>query len=181
VVMIDTAHGPNGDHGGIVAAPIFKPIADPALRYLGIPRTINPAPPVVLARHEDAAGPESAVVKIALDSPAGPLPDLRGSSARDAAPVVAEQAAPPAVHVPWTVVDDARLALALLSAAFFGDPSREMQVVGITETNGKTTTAYLMASIFEAAGVRCGLLGTVTYRIGDKLQDAQRTTPEAPD
>src|SRR5256885_9499701 len=56
-----------------------------------------------------------------------------------------------------------------------------MQVVGITGTNGKTTTAYLLASIFEAAGIRCGLLGTVAYRIGDVVREATRTTPEAPD
>jgi UDP-N-acetylmuramoyl-L-alanyl-D-glutamate--2,6-diaminopimelate ligase len=53
--------------------------------------------------------------------------------------------------------------------------------VGITGTNGKTTTAHLMASIFEAAGVRCGLLGTVVYRVGAQTRDATRTTPEAPD
>jgi UDP-N-acetylmuramoyl-L-alanyl-D-glutamate--2,6-diaminopimelate ligase len=56
-----------------------------------------------------------------------------------------------------------------------------MQVVGITGTNGKTTTAYLVSAIFEAAGIRCGLMGTVTYRIGDREFAATRTTPEAPD
>ncbi len=56
-----------------------------------------------------------------------------------------------------------------------------MQVVGITGTNGKTTTAYLVASIFEAAGIRCGVLGTVGYRIGDEVREATHTTPEAPE
>src|SRR2546422_7868823 len=56
-----------------------------------------------------------------------------------------------------------------------------MQVVGITGTNGKTTTAHLVASIFEAAGIRCGVVGTVAYRIGDEVREATRTTPEAPD
>src|SRR5438876_266426 len=96
---------------------------------------------------------------------------------RGAVAVVSEQPAPSDVRVPWTIVEDARLALALLSVAFFRDPSGDMRVVGITGTNGKTTTAYLVASIFEAAGVRCGLLGTVGYRIGDTVRDAQRTTP----
>ena len=82
--------------------------------------------------------------------------------------------------MPWTVVSDARLASALLAAAFFRHPSAEMQVVGITGTNGKTTTAYLLASIFEAARIRCGLLGTVAYRIGSDVREATRTTPEAP-
>ena len=56
-----------------------------------------------------------------------------------------------------------------------------MRVVGITGTNGKTTTSYLMSAIFEAAGMRCGLMGTVTYRIGDAAFEATRTTPEAPE
>jgi UDP-N-acetylmuramoyl-L-alanyl-D-glutamate--2,6-diaminopimelate ligase len=115
---------------------------------------------------------------------------VRQALDRGAAAIVSEQAPPPEAgsgapglpaDVPWTVVADARLALAHLSAAFFRHPSAEMQVVGITVTNGKTTTAYLLSSIFEAAGVRCGVLGTVGYKIGDELREATRTTPEAPD
>ena len=98
-----------------------------------------------------------------------------------AAAIVAEQPAPSPAPVPWVVVTSARLALALLSAEFFDHPSRAMRVVGITGTNGKTTTSYLMAAIFEAAGLRCGLMGTVTYRIGARSMDATRTTPEAPE
>jgi UDP-N-acetylmuramoyl-L-alanyl-D-glutamate--2,6-diaminopimelate ligase len=79
------------------------------------------------------------------------------------------------------VVKDARLALAWLAAEFFGHPSREMRVIGITGTNGKTTTGYLVSSIVEAAGTRCGLMGTVTYRIGSNEFAATRTTPEAPE
>ncbi|HKB12103.1 MAG TPA: UDP-N-acetylmuramoyl-L-alanyl-D-glutamate--2,6-diaminopimelate ligase [Vicinamibacterales bacterium] len=100
---------------------------------------------------------------------------------RGAAAVVSEQPPPDGVHLPWTVVDDARRALAVLAVTFYRDPSHQMRVVGITGTNGKTTTAYLIASIFEAAGIRCGLLGTVAYRIGDEVREATRTTPEAPD
>jgi len=100
---------------------------------------------------------------------------------RDAAAVVSEQAAPEGVHIPWVVVEDARLALAVLAATFYGDPSRQMRVIGVTGTNGKTTTAYLVASIFDAAGLRCGILGTVGYRIGDEVREATRTTPEAPE
>ena len=100
---------------------------------------------------------------------------------RGAVVVVSEQPAPDGVHVPWAIVEDARLALAVLATTFFRDPSREMRVVGITGTNGKTTTAYLIAAIFDAAGLRCGVLGTVEYRIGTEVRDATRTTPEAPD
>ena len=92
-----------------------------------------------------------------------------------------ERPAPPDVDVPWLQVADARLALAALAAAFYGNPSGELPVVGITGTNGKTTTAYLLASIFEAAGITCGRIGTVGYRIGERELDATRTTPEAPD
>ena len=103
---------------------------------------------------------------------------------RGAAAIVSEQPAPPDVHVPWAIVEDARRALAVLAAAFYREPSGDMRVVGITGTNGKTTTAYLVASVFEAAGVQCGLLGTVGYRIGPGeggTREAARTTPEAPD
>jgi UDP-N-acetylmuramoyl-L-alanyl-D-glutamate--2,6-diaminopimelate ligase len=101
--------------------------------------------------------------------------------AAGASAIVAE--APPLadVSVPWIVVGDARLALAWLSAEFCGHPSREMRVVGITGTNGKTTTSFLESAILDAAGIQCGLMGTVTYRIGDRAFDATRTTPEAPD
>jgi UDP-N-acetylmuramoyl-L-alanyl-D-glutamate--2,6-diaminopimelate ligase len=101
--------------------------------------------------------------------------------AAGAAAIVAERDASTTTAVPWIVVRDARLALAWLSAEFFGHPSRQMRVVGITGTNGKTTTGYLVSSIVEASGTRCGLMGTVTYRIGTQEFAATRTTPEAPD
>jgi UDP-N-acetylmuramoyl-L-alanyl-D-glutamate--2,6-diaminopimelate ligase len=101
--------------------------------------------------------------------------------AAGASAVVAERGPEGASSAPWIVVTDARLALARLAAEFFGHPSRKMRVVGITGTNGKTTTSYLVGAIFEAAGIRCGVLGTVMYRIGDRQFPAERTTPEAPE
>ena len=103
------------------------------------------------------------------------------AAARGAALVVAEQPPAEGVTTPWLVVTDARLALALLADAFYDHPSRRLQVVGVTGTNGKTTTAYLLAAILDAAGRKAGLLGTVTYRLGDEEREASRTTPEAPD
>ena len=103
---------------------------------------------------------------------------------RGAPAIVSEQPAAGDVEVPWVQVTDARFALALLATEFYRHPSGEMRVVGITGTNGKTTTAYLLASIFEAAGIRCGILGTVAYRLGPGKadeRDAARTTPESPD
>lgn len=101
--------------------------------------------------------------------------------ARGAQAVAAESARPAALSVPWIVVRDARLALALLADRFFDHPSRRMPVVGVTGTNGKTTIAYLLAAILDAAGLKAGMLGTVAYRIGGEDREASRTTPEAPD
>jgi UDP-N-acetylmuramoyl-L-alanyl-D-glutamate--2,6-diaminopimelate ligase len=101
--------------------------------------------------------------------------------ARGAVAVVAETETRSPSPVPWVVVPDARLALALLADRLHGHPSGELKVVGITGTNGKTTTAYLLRSIFEAAGMRCGLLGTVVYSLGQQDIDATRTTPESAD
>ncbi len=100
---------------------------------------------------------------------------------RGALAVVAETLPAQRPDLPWIVVPDARRALAVLAAAFYGNPSREMSVVGVTGTNGKTTTTWLLGSIFEACGIRAGLLGTVMYRVGAEEREAARTTPEAPD
>ncbi len=76
---------------------------------------------------------------------------------------------------------DVRHALAMASRNFFGDPSSRLKVVGITGTNGKTTTAYIVHGILENAGVNAGLVGTVQYLVGGEVIIASRTTPEAPD
>jgi UDP-N-acetylmuramoyl-L-alanyl-D-glutamate--2,6-diaminopimelate ligase len=68
-----------------------------------------------------------------------------------------------------------------LSAAVLGEPGKALELVGVTGTNGKTTTTYLIDAALRAAGHKVGLLGTVQYRIGDRLADATRTTPEASD
>jgi UDP-N-acetylmuramoyl-L-alanyl-D-glutamate--2,6-diaminopimelate ligase len=78
-------------------------------------------------------------------------------------------------------VADARASMAPLAARFWGDPTAELQVAGITGTNGKTTTAFLLREILEAAGRPCGLLGTVKQVVGGSEEDVVRTTPEAID
>ena len=105
---------------------------------------------------------------------------VRQAVERGAAAVVAEHT-DASLSVPMVQVKDSRSALAVLASEFYGHPSEKMRVIGITGTNGKTTTAYLVASIFQAAGVRCGVLGTVAYRIGDEVRESIHTTPEAPD
>ena len=78
-------------------------------------------------------------------------------------------------------VADARVALAYASSAIYGHPSRDMRLVGITGTNGKTTTAYLVDSILRASGEKTGLIGTVETKIAGQCRDAGRTTPESAD
>jgi len=86
------------------------------------------------------------------------------------------------IEVPYIRVTDGRLALAQLSAAFFGFPARELIVVGVTGTDGKTTTANLIFHILKAAKIQAGMITTVNALIGDKVLDTgfHVTTPEAP-
>jgi UDP-N-acetylmuramoyl-L-alanyl-D-glutamate--2,6-diaminopimelate ligase len=83
--------------------------------------------------------------------------------------------------VPQVRLASVRAAMAPVAAAFFGHPSRRMQVLGVTGTNGKTTTTYLLEAIAAAAGLRSGVVGTVETRIDGVVLPGERTTPEAPD
>lgn len=76
-------------------------------------------------------------------------------------------------------VDDSRYALACISAEYFGNPADKLKVIGITGTKGKTTTTYLVKSILDSAGHKCGLVGTIETIIGDKVIKASNTTPES--
>ncbi|MGH9966848.1 MAG: UDP-N-acetylmuramoyl-L-alanyl-D-glutamate--2,6-diaminopimelate ligase [Pyrinomonadaceae bacterium] len=101
--------------------------------------------------------------------------------AQGALGVISEQERPQDFSGAWLQVENPRRAMALAAAEVHHHPSRELQLVGITGTNGKTTTAYLVASIPEAAGEPVAMTGTVEYRIGKGRQKAERTTPEATD
>lgn len=85
------------------------------------------------------------------------------------------------ISVPQIVVPDTRKALGAIAAAVFGDPSREVPVIGITGTNGKTTVTYMLEAIARAGGDISGVIGTVATRIGGESVPSSRTTPEAPD
>jgi UDP-N-acetylmuramoyl-L-alanyl-D-glutamate--2,6-diaminopimelate ligase len=98
---------------------------------------------------------------------------------RGAAALVCER--PLGLGVPEVVVDDVRAAMGPAAARFFGDPTAHLDVVGITGTNGKTTTAFLVRALLEATGTRCGLLGTVKSIVGGREEEVERTTPEAVD
>lgn len=83
--------------------------------------------------------------------------------------------------VAWIGVEDPRRALAEISCAFYGHPASQLQVAGITGTNGKTTTAFMLRDLLRAAGRTPGMIGTVQYEIGDRCIPANRTTPESVD
>jgi UDP-N-acetylmuramoyl-L-alanyl-D-glutamate--2,6-diaminopimelate ligase len=99
--------------------------------------------------------------------------------ARGAAALVVARPLP--IEAPQVVVPDVRRALAVASARFFGEPTKRLSVAGVTGTNGKTTTVYLIESIMRAAGMRTGLIGTVETRIAQRRLDSIRTTPESAD
>jgi UDP-N-acetylmuramoyl-L-alanyl-D-glutamate--2,6-diaminopimelate ligase len=98
---------------------------------------------------------------------------------RGAAALVCQRAL--GLGVPEIVVGDVRAAMGPAAARFYGDPTGQLELVGITGTNGKTTTAYLIRHLMEAAGRQCGLLGTVKRVVGGVEEDVVRTTPEAID
>jgi len=88
---------------------------------------------------------------------------------------------PLALGVPEVQVEDMRAAMAQAAARFYGDPTARLRVVGVTGTSGKTTTAWLTRGMLEAAGMPCGLLGTVGSVVGGEHRSVERTTPEAID
>src|SRR4030067_1947196 len=95
--------------------------------------------------------------------------------------VVTEKAVDVEDEITVIEVDDSRDALALMSAAFYRDPSKKLSLIGITGTNGKTTTSYITKNILEVWGKKVGLLGTVQYIVANKILPASHTTPESLD
>ncbi len=100
---------------------------------------------------------------------------------RGAVGVISEFDSPDGFSGAWLKVADARVALAKAASIINGEPSHKLDLVGVTGTNGKTTTTYLCYVLAEGAGVKPAMLTTVEYRIGDRSEEAVRTTPEASD
>lgn len=98
---------------------------------------------------------------------------------KGAAVLVVEEKVEAPAGVTLVKVEDSRMAMALISAAWYGYPSEQLKVIGITGTKGKTTTTYMVRSILENAGYRVGLIGTIEAIIGDKRIPASHTTPES--
>ncbi|MBQ2201194.1 MAG: UDP-N-acetylmuramoyl-L-alanyl-D-glutamate--2,6-diaminopimelate ligase [Clostridia bacterium] len=98
---------------------------------------------------------------------------------KGAAALIVEHLLP--LDVPQVVAPDGRVAMAHAAAAFYGHPEREMIMLGVTGTNSKTSTTYMVKSIAEAAGKKVGLIGTIHNMIGDEMFETGRTTPESAD
>jgi len=98
--------------------------------------------------------------------------------ARGAAAVVSESEAPEGV-APWIAVEHGRQALAIASRSFYGRPDEHIGLTGITGTNGKTTTSYLLDSVLRAAGRTTALIGTIEYHLAGRVLPAANTTPES--
>lgn len=98
---------------------------------------------------------------------------------KGASAVVVEKKTEVSAQIPQIVVPNTREALAFISSCFYGEPSSKMTVIGITGTNGKTTTSYFTKSIIHASGNDAGLIGTIQYQIGKRVIPAQETTPES--
>lgn len=104
---------------------------------------------------------------------------LQDALSRGAVAVVTERPAGLPEGIPQIVVPSARIALALLARTFYGDPSKRLTIIGVTGTNGKTTTTFLLRSILQASGKKTGLLGTIYYYLGDRLLPSTQTTPQS--
>ena len=100
---------------------------------------------------------------------------------RGAVGIISEYDPPSGFEGAWLKVKDAREALAKAASVIYGEPSHNLDLIGVTGTNGKTTTTYLCFALAEAAGIKPAMLTTVEYRIGEKSEEAVRTTPEASD
>src|SRR5215472_6754613 len=94
---------------------------------------------------------------------------------------IVSDAEPPRRDIPWAQVQHGRRALARLSANFYGRPAEKLSITGVTGTNGKTTTTFLLNAMLRAAERKSALVGTVEYRIEDEVFPAPHTTPEALD
>lgn len=106
---------------------------------------------------------------------------VRSALEKGAAAIVSQRPYPAESPVPWLLVNDARAAMARIAANLHGDPSTAFPVVGVTGTNGKTTTAFLIHHLMESSWRRAGLIGTVRYQVGDLVREAPHTTPESSD
>src|ERR1051326_8744891 len=118
---------------------------------------------------------------VALRGEKGDGHDFIGAAIDKGATVIVAERAEKNSRATCVVVENTRTAMADLAERFYNYPARKLKLAGVTGTNGKTTTTFLIKHICEKAGMRTGLLGTVRYEIGERVLPAARTTPESID
>src|SRR3989338_2103472 len=104
---------------------------------------------------------------------------IQSAIEKGAVVVVAERDFNAPDNVKKVIIENSRKELARISSQFYGNPSSKIKIIGITGTNGKTTTAYLLDSIFSSAGYKTGIIGTIETKIGGKAIPSTMTTPES--
>src|SRR2546430_2469096 len=152
------------------------PPAPPPKRGVGGP----PPPRSAVARDSRRGGPGACFVAVPGFKQDGRrfIPD---AIRRGAAVVVTEGEPVAGLPVAQVLVPSVRISLARLAGAFYGHPSRQLSLVGITGTNGKTTTSYLAEALLRARGLATGVIRTIQYLLGDETRPASPTAPEALD
>jgi len=152
----------------------------PLLEGLAAPRIVGTLPRAVSAIAVDSRASSPGALFVALR---GERVDghafAADALARGAIALVLE--APAELDAPQIIVPDTRLALSRLAAAFYEHPSRALHVLGVTGTNGKTTATFFVQAIAKAAGVPCGVIGTLGAAFGERTWALENTTPLAPE
>ncbi|GIN83801.1 UDP-N-acetylmuramoyl-L-alanyl-D-glutamate--2,6-diaminopimelate ligase [Heyndrickxia sporothermodurans] len=101
----------------------------------------------------------------------------KDAEAKGAVAIIAEK--PVEANIPVVIVKDTKRAMAILADAFYHQPTKKLRLIGITGTNGKTTTSHLIDQIFQDAGEKTGLIGTMYMKIGDQILETKNTTPDS--
>jgi UDP-N-acetylmuramyl-tripeptide synthetase len=152
------------------------------LEGLPVVRSVGPGDAIVDSIHYDSRTVEPGGLFVAIQ---GQRLDghayIEEAVEKGAVAVLSEHAWSGRSSISMVQVENARAALAAVSSAFYGEPDRELCMIGITGTNGKTTTAYLIESVLNAAGLQVGVIGTINYRFGGHSFTNPVTTPESVD
>ncbi len=144
-----------------------------------LPVQLNPDPEIG-SLHLDSREVQPGGLFVAIPGHKADGHDYIESAVKQGAAAVISQK-PVALNV-WNIeVENSRKALAALSSQFYGNPSEKLKIIGITGTNGKTTTAFIIEKILLQANISVGVIGTLNYRYGGKVFNLSLTTPEAPD
>ncbi|MFZ4777978.1 MAG: UDP-N-acetylmuramoyl-L-alanyl-D-glutamate--2,6-diaminopimelate ligase, partial [Terrimicrobiaceae bacterium] len=152
---------------------------NPLLQSAGIPTVLSD--PEISSLSYDSRQARAGGLFFALPGLKADGADFARQAAENGAAAVVSETLIEDCGCPVVRVENARAAMADIAAVFYGHPDRSLKCVGITGTNGKTTSTFLLKHILDAASLRCGLIGTVKYVVGSEEMPAPRTTPESTD